>query len=75
MVIFGLHLRGGLEINTFAPEKLDPVPGLAGNNTHGQMVTLCSGSAVIITPPVLLISRGIFTSAEKRVRYFRDEVV
>ena len=27
MVIFGLHLRGGLEINTFAPEKLDPVPG------------------------------------------------
>ena len=27
MVIFCLHLRGGLEINTFAPEKLDPVPG------------------------------------------------
>ena len=56
MVIFCLHLRGGLEINTFAPEKLDPVPGRREtNNTHGQMVTLCSGSAVIITPPVLII--------------------
>ena len=67
MVIFGLHLRGGLEINTFAAEKLDPVPGRAGDNTGWPdgpwQYAQGAQCSVIITPPVLIILIGIFTSA------------
>ena len=77
MVIFGLHLRGGLEINTFAAEKLDPVPGRAGDNTGWPdgpwQYAQGAQCSVIITPPVLMILIGIFTSAgEEGVEVFSD---
>ena len=80
MVIFGLHLRGGLEINTFAAEKLDPVPGRAGDNTGWpdgpRQYAQGAQCSVIITPPVLIILLGILTAPEKKlVRYSRYSYV